>query len=337
MPVQITPSSQSRLSDIALRVEGLNNQDRQLDQNDRRLDLSSQQFDQASTQAKRNSTLKAIELTQKITEHQNKTKEEKDKVEREAFFKIIETAKSPEEAIALAKQIGPSIGQSDEDAEAFGQLPPEVFTDPAAAAKLRELDQGDKRLAQGERKINIDERKADALIKNNELLSADKARKAKADADKAEQEVVDNERKTEIVAQTKNRMGEIVKDLLGDLPAFEDVFGTFDGVIPSGDQDTINAENKIKQLVNMLTLQNVDAVPGVLSDSDILLLKEAGTILSNFRTGDQAAIVELRRIGKTLGLSAEELGIPSERAGSGGIEGRGAIKTQSGATVVFDE
>jgi hypothetical protein len=76
---------------------------------------------------------------------------------------------------------------------------------------------------------------------------------------------------------------------------FNRAFGVWDSALPTFDQDTANAEELTKSLQSLLTLDNVDMMKGVLSDSDMKMLRQASTTL-NARMGEGAAAEELDRI-----------------------------------------
>jgi hypothetical protein len=72
-------------------------------------------------------------------------------------------------------------------------------------------------------------------------------------------------------------------------------FGVMDSWFPTIDQDTAEAEELTKSLQSLLTLDNVGLMKGVLSDSDMKILRAASTTL-NPRMGETAAAAELDRI-----------------------------------------
>ena len=94
--------------------------------------------------------------------------------------------------------------------------------------------------------------------------------------------------------------GQAISDLAGSILKNEDtleaVYGTISGLIPSSSQETIDAEADIAKLVNLLTLENTDKMTGVLSESDIKILRDAGTVLGNFRISKEKAAGELKDI-----------------------------------------
>jgi hypothetical protein len=88
----------------------------------------------------------------------------------------------------------------------------------------------------------------------------------------------------------------LANDLLND-PNLSAVFGPMQGRMPTFREGTADAEAKVNRLQSLLTLDNLNLMKGVLSDSDIKILQQAATVLSNRTISDGAARAELQRIG----------------------------------------
>jgi hypothetical protein len=78
-------------------------------------------------------------------------------------------------------------------------------------------------------------------------------------------------------------------------PKFNRVFGPIDTMLPTFRSGTSTAEEMRNRLESLLTVDNLDLMKGVLSDSDIKILKQAGSMLST-RINEQAAMKEINRI-----------------------------------------
>lgn len=319
MPVQITPFQGSRLTDVVSRGaqinnrrEGLRLQDLALGQRQQNLDQTQQRFDQQSNRLDENQKLEAAKAIP---------------------FAMLEaseyaaTLPEGQRLRAFQQQIGPFLAE----AERQGIAPPELveayrnaeeshFEPRRVKEKLKQIfetqDGGLVGVTETGRSMGIDTGGAkigdakQAPTQDEIRLRDAKLREAEAKADQAEQKAVDVGRQAAVVQETKKSLATIAADILKDPDTVDAVYGSIDGFLPTLGPDAVDAELKIRKLVNLLTLQNVDAVPGVLSDSDIKLLKEAGTTLSNFRLSDSEAKVELARIAGVLGLESDSGGQP---------------------------
>lgn len=76
-------------------------------------------------------------------------------------------------------------------------------------------------------------------------------------------------------------------------------FGVLDQYLPTINQDTQDAINLRDALTGMLTLENMNKMKGVLSDSDMKLLRQASTTLQP-GASDNAARGELKRIAEVM-------------------------------------
>lgn len=76
-------------------------------------------------------------------------------------------------------------------------------------------------------------------------------------------------------------------------------FGVFDSMMPTMRQDTADAESLRDSLTSLLTLENTGKLKGVLSNTDMQILRQASSSL-NPKMGDQAARAELQRIAQVM-------------------------------------
>jgi len=91
-------------------------------------------------------------------------------------------------------------------------------------------------------------------------------------------------------AEASRVAGELLKH-----PGFGGAFGVVDSLMPTVRQDTADAESLRDALTSLLTLENMGKMKGVLSDSDMKIIRQASTSL-NARMGDKAARSEVSRI-----------------------------------------
>jgi hypothetical protein len=95
-------------------------------------------------------------------------------------------------------------------------------------------------------------------------------------------------------ADTAREAGRLAGDLLKH-EGFGGAFGTIDAMLPTLKPSTADAESIRDALTSMLTLENMSKMKGVLSDSDMKVLRQASTTL-NARMSEGAARQELQRI-----------------------------------------
>ena len=74
------------------------------------------------------------------------------------------------------------------------------------------------------------------------------------------------------------------------------VYGSIESRLPTFRQDTANAESAISRLGNLLTLENLGKMSGVLTDRDMSVLANAASEIQNFKIDETRADSELRRI-----------------------------------------
>ena len=132
-----------------------------------------------------------------------------------------------------------------------------------------------------------------------QALAAARAQKAEADAAAAEKKGQEAEKAETRAQQAKQDAAALAAELLqGDLDAiFGSVFGMEEPILrqASVDLDVIRT-----RLVNLLTVDNLELMSGVLSESDIKILAGAATALSDRRMSDGAARAEIKRVYKAL-------------------------------------
>ncbi len=99
---------------------------------------------------------------------------------------------------------------------------------------------------------------------------------------------------------------------LQDNEATKRLFGRIEGRTPDIDQDVIDADADRLQLVEILTLANTDRMTGVLSESDIQILRAAGTLLENRLISDERAEQEIQNVIEVFQRNPEVQGIVDE-------------------------
>lgn len=96
------------------------------------------------------------------------------------------------------------------------------------------------------------------------------------------------------VQQTATEIARVAKALRGHR-GLGGAFGVMDATLPTFRQSTADAEVLRDSLRALLTLDNMDLMKGVLSETDMKIIQSASTTLSN-RMSDAAARAELDRI-----------------------------------------
>ena len=98
----------------------------------------------------------------------------------------------------------------------------------------------------------------------------------------------------EVATKTRN----LVDELLGDEDALRRVVGAVDEFIPTFRDSSRDAEAALDDLKNLLTVENLDLMSGVLSESDIKILKSVGA--SGLSGSDDRVISTLKKMQKAL-------------------------------------
>ena len=120
-------------------------------------------------------------------------------------------------------------------------------------------------------------------------------RKAEVGATEAEGKAVESARKRELALTTRDEISALATDVIAN-PNLDDAFGAVAGATPTLLQATLDVEADLDRLDSLLTLGNTDKMVGVLSESDIKILQQAGSILGNRRISVPKARAELARI-----------------------------------------
>jgi hypothetical protein len=140
------------------------------------------------------------------------------------------------------------------------------------------------------------------------------AREAAQEATSAEQEaqqkkVADTEQALEI--------SNLATDLLsapGGGAAVGFGVGKLFGIDAIGGTNRADFEAQATRLANLLTLDNLDLMSGVLSETDIKILETAGSNLRNFNMSEAAYIKEVERVNSTMQRTILNNGISEEQA-----------------------
>jgi hypothetical protein len=140
------------------------------------------------------------------------------------------------------------------------------------------------------------------------------AREAAQEATSAEQEaqqkkVADTEQALEI--------SNLATDLLsapGGGAAIGFGVGKLFGIDAIGGTNRADFEAQATRLANLLTLDNLDLMSGVLSETDIKILETAGSNLRNFNMSEAAYIKEVERVNSTMQRTILNNGISEEQA-----------------------
>jgi len=86
----------------------------------------------------------------------------------------------------------------------------------------------------------------------------------------------------------------LVEEIASD-PSIYKAVGTIQGLLPSLNKKVVDLRNKIVRLQNLLTLDNLDLMSGVLSETDVLILSKAATSLNTVGS-EEAFFDELNKI-----------------------------------------
>jgi len=92
------------------------------------------------------------------------------------------------------------------------------------------------------------------------------------------------------------------------------VSGFFAGPEALQGSDRADFEAQAKRLANLLTVDNLDLMKGVLSETDIKILESAGSTLGNFDISEKQYDEELQRIKQVSERNYKKLGITDEQA-----------------------
>jgi len=90
--------------------------------------------------------------------------------------------------------------------------------------------------------------------------------------------------------------------------------GKFFGLDPIAGTSRADFEAKATRLSNLLTLDNLKLMSGVLTDRDIQLLATAGSNLSNFDMSQKQYVAEINRVIENMDRTISNNGITAEQA-----------------------
>lgn len=146
--------------------------------------------------------------------------------------------------------------------------------------------------------------------------------------DKAERDRATFEQEQQEAAGVTDKKAKLKQGIKGDIawlldPArsgdMESATGSIQGAIPSIQQGTVDWDNRWRGLQSKLTGENLDMMDGILSESDIAILRDIANGGMNLRSGSQAITQGLQGIGTGLGMSFDS-------APNGGSGQMGRIK-----------
>jgi len=110
-------------------------------------------------------------------------------------------------------------------------------------------------------------------------------------------------------AQDTAREAKRIADALASHPGVKGAFGVLDARLPTLNQSTADAEVLRDSLTSLLTLENMGKMKGVLSDSDMKVLRQASSTIAA-PMSDAAAVAELKRISEVMSRATGE-GLPT--------------------------
>lgn len=113
--------------------------------------------------------------------------------------------------------------------------------------------------------------------------------------------------------EVKSRALEVIDRLLSPqtADALESATGSIQGRLPSVFQSTVNVENDIELLRNLLTTENLDLMKGVLSESDVRMLKNLSAGGLELTSGTERVRNALSRMKEAL---SNQLGVQTQGA-----------------------
>ena len=111
--------------------------------------------------------------------------------------------------------------------------------------------------------------------------------------------IKENEDKAGKAEEVKTKTRQLVSELLGNIDGIKAVAGGFDEMTPTFFDSSKDAEAAMDDLKNLLTVENLKLMTGVLSESDIAILRSVG---SSGLSGSQDRIIEtLQKIDQAVG------------------------------------
>ncbi|MFS4438597.1 hypothetical protein ACMA5I_10315 [Paracoccaceae bacterium GXU_MW_L88] len=143
---------------------------------------------------------------------------------------------------------------------------------------------------------------------------ADAAEKAKAQKTAASESALEIKRIAESLKGHSGMGGAVgagFKKTVGSIPLVGRLVGGSDAISGTA---RANFEADANRLANLLTLDNLDLMSGVLSETDIKILETSGSNLKNFSMSEAAYNDEVDRIINTMTRSINENGMTTEQA-----------------------
>lgn len=136
------------------------------------------------------------------------------------------------------------------------------------------------------------------------VVTAEGGARAETPQGRLEMQAAERAEAEATLAQQQNSIDRLdiisaAQDLRVD-PALKKVYGTVVGAAPSLSQDVVDTEAKVTRVIDLLTLANLGKMSGVLSETDIKILANAGSILKNRRISPSLAEQELSRVEKVM-------------------------------------
>jgi hypothetical protein len=111
-------------------------------------------------------------------------------------------------------------------------------------------------------------------------------------------------------AQDTAREAKRIADALAAHPGLRGAFGVVDARLPTMRQSTADAEVLRDSLTSLLTMENMGKMKGVLSDSDMKILRQASSTIAA-PMSDAAARAELKRLSEVMGRASGDGGLPA--------------------------
>ena len=145
------------------------------------------------------------------------------------------------------------------------------------------------------RQIDIENPKPETEL--DKLIKVMTIEKGQAEVEKKQREAADAAKSDAAQTISVQDALAVAKDLRND-PELPNIFGSFQGAIPSVRQGSVDAEAKRDRLINMLKVAERGKLKGqgTISDFEAKMLGDAISILNNPRIGDKAALAEVDRV-----------------------------------------
>lgn len=137
--------------------------------------------------------------------------------------------------------------------------------------------------------------------------------KGRAETQQAQAKAVESGRQRDKAQEVRRRALDVVDRLLSpeNQEALESATGSIQGRIPSLFQSTVDLENDVELLKNLLTTENLDLMSGVLSESDIKMLRNLSAGGLELTSSAERVRGALRRMKEAL---SRDLGVQTSGA-----------------------